>query len=100
MGLFWKYADVTGAGPAVCVACWSAHVLMQALTVGNQRWKGFTWGMMPLLGGALCACTYHAFYNSLDVLVVLQAFLTVVGNFTLWFAAWRVFQTSVETTSP
>lgn len=57
--------------------------------------------MMPLLGGALCACTYHFFYNDndLDILVVLQAFLTVVGNFTLWAAAWRLFQTSVETTS-
>ena len=26
---------------------------------GEQRWKGLTWGMMPLLGGALCACTHH-----------------------------------------
>lgn len=41
---------------------------------GNDRWKGMTWGMMPLLGGALSACTYHFFYNSpdLDFLVVLQ----------------------------
>ena len=56
--------------------------------------------MMPLLAGALCACTYHFFYNSpdLDGLVVMQAALTVVGNFTLWFAAWRLFQTTVETT--
>lgn len=30
--------------------------------------------MMPLLAGALCACTHHFFYNSpdLDVLVALQ----------------------------
>jgi hypothetical protein len=27
----------------------------------------------------------------LDFLVALQAFLTVVGNCTLWYAAWRVF---------
>lgn len=26
---------------------------------GEERWKGLTWGMMPLLGGALCACTHH-----------------------------------------
>eukprot|EP00884_Botryococcus_braunii_P011234 jgi/Botrbrau1/20110/Bobra.0173s0013.1 len=60
---------------------------------GNERWKGMTWGMMPLLGGALSACTYHFFYNSpdLDFLVVLQAALTVVGNFTLWLAAYRLF---------
>ena len=30
--------------------------------------------MMPLLGGAMAACTYHFFYNSptLDALVALQ----------------------------
>lgn len=47
---------------------------MHRADVGNERWKGMTWGMMPLLGGALSACTYHFFYNSpdLDFLVVLQ----------------------------
>ncbi len=41
---------------------------------GNESWKGLTWGMMPLFGGALAACTYHFFYNSptLDALVALQ----------------------------
>jgi Protein of unknown function (DUF2499) len=60
---------------------------------GNSKWKGMTWGMLPSLGGALSACTYHFFYNSpdLDVLVALQAALTVVGNFTMWFAAYRVY---------
>lgn len=42
MALFWKYAEVTG----------------------NQRWKGMTWGMMPSLGSAMAACTWHFFYNS------------------------------------
>lgn len=42
MALFWKYAEVTG----------------------NQRWKGLTWGMMPALGSAMAACTWHFFYNS------------------------------------
>lgn len=48
---------------------------------------------VPLLGGALCACTFHFFYNSptLAPLVALQAGLTVVGNGTMWFATWRVF---------
>ena len=33
--------------------------------------------MMPLLGGAMTACTYHFFYNSpsLDALVALQVLL-------------------------
>ena len=43
-------------------------------STGNQRWKGLTWGMLPLLGGAMSACTYHFFYNpaELDILVALQ----------------------------
>ena len=41
---------------------------------GNQRWKGLTWGMLPLLGGAMAACTYPFFYNppELDFLVAIQ----------------------------
>ncbi|XP_058215390.1 uncharacterized protein LOC131326576 isoform X1 [Rhododendron vialii] len=31
---------------------------------GNESWKGLSWGMVPLLGGAFCACTWHFFYNS------------------------------------
>lgn len=51
-GLFWKYAEVSG----------------------NPRWKGMTWGMLPSLGSAMCACTWHFFYNapSLEALVALQ----------------------------
>jgi hypothetical protein len=61
---------------------------------GNPRWKGLTWGMVPALGSAMCACTWHLFYNApeLDALVALQAFLTVVGNFTLWLAAYRLYE--------
>ncbi|CAM6084999.1 unnamed protein product [Calypogeia fissa] len=74
MVLVWKYGD----------------------TEGKSAWKGLTWGMVPLLGGAMCACTWHFFYNaeSLEVLVVLQAFLTVVGNCTLWAAAYRIWKLS------
>ena len=69
--------------------------------VGNQHWKGLTWGMLPLLGGAMCACTYHFFYNSpdLDFLVALQAFLTVLGNATCAWAAYRIYQ-DAQTSSP
>ena len=59
---------------------------------GNERWKGLAWGMLPCLGSAMCACTWHFFYNAteLEFLVALQAFLTVVGNFTCWIAAYRL----------
>jgi hypothetical protein len=123
---------------------------------GNPRWKGMAWGMLPCLGSAMCACTWHLFYNSEDLqvryclfhmrsscqcivphgvclqscsragraktfelrvvcavvgadvcclcrlnftpspslqfLVALQAGLTVVGNFTCWWAAYRIYQ--------
>jgi len=70
MQLVWRYAAVTG----------------------NERWKGLTWGMLPLHASGLAACTYHFFYNpsSLQSLVELQAFLTLVGNTTLAIAAVRI----------
>jgi hypothetical protein len=73
MNLFWRLGEAKG---------------------GIPQWKGMTWSMTPLLGGALCACTFHFFYNSptLAPLVALQAGLTVLGNATMWFAAWRVFE--------
>ncbi len=68
---------------------------------GNQRWKGLTWGMLPLLGGAMSACTYHFFYNSsdLDFLVAMQAFLTVLGNATCAWAAYRIYQDAQASSS-
>ncbi|XP_028762759.1 uncharacterized protein LOC114721117 [Neltuma alba] len=61
---------------------------------GYESWKGLSWGMVPLLGGALCACTWHFFYNSesLEVLVALQAALTVLGNATMCIAAYRIYK--------
>ena len=35
MGLIWRFADATG----------------------RPEWKGLTWGMLPCLGSAMCACT-------------------------------------------
>ncbi|CAA0838851.1 Unknown protein [Striga hermonthica] len=65
---------------------------------GYEAWKGLSWGMVPLLGGALCACTWHFFYNSesLEVLVALQAALTVIGNATMCIAAYRIYTSSQE----
>ncbi|KAH8521816.1 hypothetical protein Peur_040434 [Populus x canadensis] len=65
---------------------------------GFESWKGLAWGMVPLLGGAFCACTWHFFYNSesLEVLVALQAALTVIGNATMCIAAFRIHMSSEE----
>ena len=71
MGLIWRYAETTG----------------------NPRWKGLTVAMVPFHTSGLCACTYHFFYNAPPVrsLVLLQAVLTLVGDFTCWAAAYRIF---------
>ncbi|CAA2961385.1 uncharacterized protein LOC111392849 [Olea europaea var. sylvestris] len=65
---------------------------------GFESWKGLSWGMVPLLGGAFCACTWHFFYNSeaLEVLVAIQAALTVIGNATMCIAAFRIYTISQE----
>ncbi|KAL7150188.1 hypothetical protein ABFS83_05G093800 [Erythranthe nasuta] len=74
MGLVWQYGEKSG----------------------YESWKGLSWGMVPLLGGALCACTWHFFYNSesLEVLVALQAALTLIGNATMCIAAYRIYISS------
>ncbi|XP_043716481.1 uncharacterized protein LOC122664636 [Telopea speciosissima] len=77
----------------------SSNGLRQWLWCGNMEknlgmnlGKGFLG--LPLLGGALCACTWHFFYNSesLEVLVALQAALTVVDNFTMCIAAYCIYK--------
>jgi len=70
MNLVWKYAEVTE----------------------NPKWKGMTWGMLPLHASGVCACTYHFFYNpsELQYLVSTQAGLTLLGNITCMIAAFRI----------
>lgn len=88
---------------ALTVACWIIHIssLVEFLVamgfcwrfadvVGNPKWKGLTWGLLPLHSSGITACTYHLFYNSIPVLVPLQAFLTCVGNITAAYAAYRL----------
>jgi len=67
-----------------------------AKTTGNERWKGLTWGMLPLHASGICACTYHFFYNppALQFLVTSQAGLTLLGNITLMIAAFRIAQSN------
>lgn len=63
-----------------------------SVTTRNPKWKGLTWGMLPLHASGICACTYHFFYNpsSLQFLVTSQAGLTLLGNITLMIAAFRI----------
>jgi Protein of unknown function (DUF2499) len=67
-------------------------VWQYAETTGNEKWKGLTWGMLPLHASGICACTYHWFYNdpSLQFLVSSQAGLTLLGNITCMIAAIRI----------
>lgn len=73
--LIWRYGNITG----------------------DRVWYGFSWAMFPALLSAMCACTWHFFDNppSLNWLVTLQASLTVIGNCTLCWAAWRLWQSRV-----
>jgi len=50
--------------------------------------------MLPNLCSALAAITWHIFDNSPDLkgLVVLQAALTTIGNCTLAYGAWNLYQ--------
>lgn len=70
MFLVWRYGDLTG----------------------NKSWRLLAWGMLPLHMSGICAITYHFFYNSndLEVLVAVQALLTCIGNFSLWVAAYKI----------
>ena len=68
MGFCWRYAEITQ----------------------NPKWKGLTWGLIPLHSSGITACTYHLFYNSIPVLVPLQAVLTCVGNITAMLASYRI----------
>ena len=62
------------------------------LASGNPRWKGLTWAMIPSHSSGVAACAYHIFYNAPDLqfVVLLQAALTLLGNCTLAFAAYRL----------
>ncbi|MEM9908942.1 MAG: DUF2499 domain-containing protein, partial [Cyanobacteria bacterium P01_D01_bin.44] len=59
-------------------------------------WRTLSFGMLPALISAMCACTWHFFDNAptLSWLVTLQAAMTVVGNCTVCAAAWWIWQRS------
>jgi hypothetical protein len=66
----------------------------------SAAWKWFAVAMLPALVSAMCACTWHFFDNAPDLewLVTLQATMTLVGNFTLWWAAWGLGRSQVTPT--
>ncbi|MEL6383933.1 MAG: DUF2499 domain-containing protein [Cyanobacteria bacterium J06626_18] len=70
--LIWQYAEVSGL----------------------KAWRMLSFGMLPALVSAMCACTWHFFDNleSLSWLVTLQAAMTVVGNCTVCLAAWWIWR--------
>jgi hypothetical protein len=68
MGFCWRWADVAN----------------------NPRWKGLTWGLLPLHSSGITACVSHVFYNRIALLVPLQALLTCAGNATAACAAYRI----------
>ncbi len=72
--LVWQFAEITG---------WGA-------------WRSLSWGMLPALVSAMCACTWHFFDNApvLEWLVTVQAATTLLGNITLCAAAWWIFKQS------
>ncbi|KAL9231070.1 hypothetical protein vseg_006337 [Gypsophila vaccaria] len=101
------FSDLTEPANALSLPTWAVHVSSVAEWIiamalvwqygqrpGNETWKGLSWGMVPLLGGAMCACTWHFFYNAetLEVLVALQAALTFFGNATMCIAAFRIYK--------
>lgn len=62
----------------------------------NKAWRLLSLSMLPALISAMCACTWHFFDNApaLEWLVTLQAWTTLIGNFTLWGAAWWIWRTA------
>ncbi|TAD73920.1 MAG: DUF2499 domain-containing protein [Oscillatoriales cyanobacterium] len=69
--------------------------------VGNPRWRALSWGMLPSLVSAMCACTWHFFDNapSLGWLVTVQAATTLIGNGTLCLGAWWLWRSRSITPS-
>lgn len=63
---------------------------------GEGGWRWLALAMVPALGSAMAACTWHLFDNSAELqgLVVLQAACTTVGNTAMAGAAWNLARRS------
>ncbi len=92
---------------ALSLGTWWIHItsvlewLLAILAVqrfGSQRgeaaWRWLAVAMLPALGSAMAACTWHLYDNPADLkgLVVLQAGLTAAGNAALALAAWNLLR--------
>eukprot|EP00892_Ulva_mutabilis_P011185 jgi/Ulvmu1/8439/UM043_0017.1 len=80
-------------------------LLMWTFAEVSERpyWKAMSWAMLPSLVSAMCACTWHFFYNApeLEWLVAVQAGFTVLGNMALWWGAYHVYKRSqAQATEP
>jgi hypothetical protein len=90
---------------ALSIPTWTIHIMSVteyivamklvwdfSTTTNNSRWKGLTFGMLPMHASSICAVTHHFFYNNPDLLclVTIQGFLTLFGNITTMIAAWRI----------
>jgi chromate transport protein ChrA len=80
-------------------AIWLIWIYADVSQNGSWRWLSF--GMLPALVSAMCACTWHFFDNSpsLEWLVDLQAAMTVLGNVTLCAAAWRIWRSAQQSST-
>ncbi|MBE9029964.1 DUF2499 domain-containing protein [filamentous cyanobacterium LEGE 11480] len=80
----------------------AAIVLIWQFATVTQRpaWRALSWGMLPALISAMCACTWHFFDNAvqLDWLVTLQAATTLIGNCTMMAAAWWIWKNATPST--
>lgn len=70
------------------------YIWQYGKVTGDRSWYNLSFAMLPALVSAMCACTWHFFDNtqSLDWLVIFQAAMTVVGNFTVCIAAWGIWR--------
>jgi hypothetical protein len=61
---------------------------------GEGGWRWLALAMVPALGSAMAACTWHLFDNSpsLKGLVVFQSALTTLGNLALAAATWNLLR--------
>lgn len=62
----------------------------------DRACRALSWGMLPSLVSAMCACTWHFFDNapSLEWLVMIQASTTVIGNCTMCAAGWWIWRSA------
>ena len=76
---------------------WVAAIVLISFLGRQSNNRGLTYlslAMLPNLCSAMAAITWHIYDNSYSLkgLVVLQAGLTMIGNFTLAFAAWNLYR--------